>query len=57
MFPNGMERLRHQKIKTKHQQRKKNQGKNKQIKMGNNRQEGVLCLIVSWAIIERQGKV
>ena len=37
MFPNGMERLRHQKIKTKHQQRKKNQEKNKQIKMGNNR--------------------
>ena len=37
MFPNDIERLCHQKIKTKHQQTKKNQGKNKQIKMENNR--------------------
>ena len=37
MFPNDIERLCHQQIKTKHQQTKKNQGINKQIKMGNSR--------------------
>ena len=35
MFPNCIERLGHQKRETK-QQTKKNQGKNKQIKNGNN---------------------
>ena len=37
MFPNDIERFSHQQIKTKHQQTKKNQGKNKQRKMGNSR--------------------